>query len=151
MGGLRRALKPQGQTKKVEAKEETIEVKEDAKAITESEFRALLSEFGSELSKGGKRSLAASINDPLLTFNNDTAHFIVGSKLVVSEFEASERDFNRKIIRAGFKPPKYSFKINATKVGEYKVFTPKQQFEVMAKQFPILNDFRSRFNLNIDE
>jgi hypothetical protein len=76
--------------------------------------------------------------------------FTVGSKLVAEEIKEERRKLIALFAEKGFDLKAIDCIVNALEVSEYKIFTPKQQFDVLAKEYPILKDFESRFNLDID-
>ena len=112
--------------------------------------RTLFKEYAAQLASQKRVSLAAFFADPLLEIIDGVVHFTVGSKLVAEEIKEERHKLNSLFIQKGFDLKAIECIVNAQEISEYKVFTPKQQFDVLAKEFPILKDFESRFNLEID-
>ena len=137
--------------KEEEAKEEEEIEKEDGlKDPTKEDALVVFKEFAAKLATKKRVSLASFFADPLLEMKDGVVHFTVGSKLVAEEIKEERRKLIGLFAEKGFDLKAVECIVNAQEISEYKVFTPKQQFDVLAKEFPILKDFESRFNLEID-
>lgn len=107
-------------------------------------------EYGKELLATNRRSLSAFLTDPIIEVSDSKVSFTVGSKNVAREIEEETPKLLKRAGEKGWKLTEIECIVNAIKVSEYKVFSPKQQFDVLAKDYPILKEFESRFNLDFD-
>ncbi|MEY2925365.1 MAG: hypothetical protein RLZZ337_1915 [Bacteroidota bacterium] len=112
--------------------------------------KSFFADYAQELLKQKRRSLASFLADPIIEVRATEVIFTVGSKNVAVELEEETQKFIKVAAEKGWQLTTVSTKVNAAQVSEYKVFTPKQQFDVMAKEYPILKEFESRFNLDFD-
>lgn len=119
------------------------------KEINEALAREILKQYADELAKEKRMSLAAYLADPVLKCNENTLNFVVGSKSLKNELEDEWRFLLKQFHQKAFNP-NCQISVNAVEVEEYKLFTPKQQFDALSKEFPILKDFESRFGLDFD-
>ena len=78
------------------------------------------------------------------------AKFYRPQRWTEDQINEEQRKIVRHFAENGYKLDSIKGIINAAKVSEYKIFTPKQQFDVMAKEFPLLKDFEERFNLDFN-
>ncbi|MBT8326711.1 MAG: hypothetical protein KJP21_03245 [Bacteroidia bacterium] len=120
------------------------------KEFTSEEAIGLFKEYAKELAKQKRKGLAAFFADPLLKADGNTVTFTVGSNIVAQDIDEEKVRLKKYFASKGFQLESIKSKVNATEINEYKVFTPKQQFDALAKEYPILKDFESRFNLDID-
>lgn len=114
--------------------------------VAKEEFK----KFSKVLASQKRVSLSSFFADPLISLEGNIVHFTVGSKLVAEEIKEETRKITELFADSGYKLEAIECKVNAVEISEYKLFTPKQQFDVMAKEFPMLKEFESRFNLEID-
>ena len=130
------------------AKEEitTSEIKE----LTEADAKQVFLKYAAQLVEEKRGSLAAFFKDPLIHLADGILTFTVGSKLVETDISNERPKLKEFFAAQGFEFPELVCKVNAQEISEYKVFTPKQQFDVMVKEMPILEDFANRFNLDIE-
>ncbi len=153
IGGLRNILQKHKQAAQVVKQEVAVqEEKSDynLKEFTLEEATVLFKEYAANLIKAKKRGLAAFFADPLLAVDGSKVTFTVGSNIVAQGIEEEQRKIKKYFSTKGFLLESIESKVNAAEINEYKVFTPKQQFDALAKEYPILKDFENRFNLDID-
>jgi hypothetical protein len=81
---------------------------------------------------------------------NNTVVFTVGSKFVESEITEEIPKIVVHFEASGYALKSLTCKVNAKQISEYKVFSPKQQFDALAKEYPKLTDFAERFYLDFD-
>ncbi|PCJ66391.1 MAG: hypothetical protein COA58_06335 [Bacteroidetes bacterium] len=120
------------------------------KSLKRDDALTIFKEYSTQLVAKKRVSLASFFADPLLEIKENRISFTVGSKLVAEEIKEEQRKIIAFFSQKGFNLVELECIVNAIEVSEYKVFTPKQQFDVLAKKHPILKDFESRFNLEID-
>lgn len=151
IGGLRSAAK-RGRSNKVDTKSEiSAEPKVDTfNTLTDKIARKLLKDLSLELSKEKKDSVASFLNDPLLQVQDNSIHMTVGSRLISESIRELSPRIKKYFESTGYLLNELKCTVNATEIEEYKVFTPEQKFAQMAKEFPVLKDFASRFNLDIN-
>ena len=123
---------------------------DDLVPITESQARDLFKHYASIAEKNQQRSLSAFLADPLIAVVEGKVYFTVGSKTVAQAIEDETEKLKQQAVAKGWEIVSIACKVNPAKVSEYKVFTPEQQFEAMAKEHPILKDFKTRFNLDFE-
>ncbi len=151
IGGLRNALVRQQTKPETEKKASVDEASSNLKDIEVSSAKSLVKAYVKIAEQNKQRSLAAFFADPLLEVNDAQIVFTVGSKTVAQEIENEAEKLKQTAAKQGYAIRGIRAQVNAVKVSEYKIFTPKQQFDVMAKTNPVLKDFESRFNLTFDE
>jgi hypothetical protein len=95
--------------------------------------------------------MAAFFTDPIYSFKDENVLFTVGSKTVAKSVKEEQKAFNQWLNKKGFISLTFNYSIDAAKVQKYKVFTPKQEFEKLAEDYPDLLEFAKRFNLTFDE
>jgi hypothetical protein len=153
LGGLKNAMSRNFLSKSKE--EETPKAQTsnsiELKPIDLEEARSLMKSYAKVAESKNQRSLAAFFADPLLEVLDGRMVFTVGSKTVALEVNAEAEKIKIAAATDGFEIISIDCKVNATKVSEYKIFTPQQQFDVMAKDHPALKEFESRFNLDFNE
>ena len=121
------------------------------KELTLEDAKRLFLSYAQELTAQKRTSLAAFLTDPLITMADKNAiTFTVGSKIVESEITDATAMIIAHFQSNGFALEKLQCKVNAKQISDYKMFTPKQQFEDFAKKYPKLNDFAERFYLDFD-
>ena len=151
LGNIRGAIKV-GVKKKEETTQEVVE--EDAKDHLEIadalQAQDLFKAYSEVLAQKKRTSLASFFSDPLLEVHSDKIVFKVGSKLIADEINKEVKNLMRFFREKGYALVEVKCEVNAKEVSEYKMFTPEQQFDVMAKDFPILQELKARFNLEID-
>ena len=118
--------------------------------ITLESSKDILKEYAQKLISGKRASLASFFADPLIEVLQNNILFTVGSKMVAEEIKEESRKVKALFAEKGYLLDNLTCTVNAVEVNEYKLFTPKQQFDDMAKEFPLLADFESRFNLEIE-
>lgn len=134
-----------------QAKEnEVVEPVSNLRAITLEDSKVLLKEYAEKLVADKRASLASFFADPLLEVLQNNLLFTVGSKMVAEEIKEESRKVIAFFAEQGFSLLNLTCVVNAVEVNEYKLFTPRQQFDDMVKEFPLLADFESRFNLEIE-
>ena len=95
--------------------------------------------------------MAAFLSDPLLKIgDNNTVTFTVGSKIVESEIKEEAVKIVAHFEKNGYALNKLHCIVNAKQISDYKMFTPKQQFDSFAEKYPKLNDFAEMFYLDFD-
>jgi hypothetical protein len=110
----------------------------------------LLKLYSEKLEDEKRGSLAAFFADPIVVLNEGQVSITVGSRIVENEIMAEQHKLVRYFSEKGYALSSLLCIVNAKAVSEYKIFTPKQQFEAMIKEVPILEDFASRFNLELE-
>lgn len=150
IGSLKQALSAQPiKEKEVEQVALAEETQSDLKPPSEKDFEEFSRHYAAKLAKSQKRGLAAFYKDPLYKLEGDKLTFIVGSKTLKNEIEGDLPSFSKQLNKKGFNLT-VDFQINAEKVAEYKLFTPKQQYDALAKKYPELKEFAQRFGLDFD-
>jgi len=151
LGGLRSSMQRNRNavTKTEESSESEVIVK-DLAALNLEKSTELLKSYAEKLEKEKRGSLAAFFADPIVALDGDQVSITVGSKIVENEIMAEQHKLVRYFANKGYKLGTIYCIVNAKAVSEYKIFTPKQQFEAMVKEVPILEDFANRFNLEIE-
>lgn len=151
LGGLRSSMQ---RNRNVETKakdgDNAIEVAAELATLDVSKATELLKLYAEKLEDEKRGSLAAFFADPIVALEADQVSITVGSKIVENEIMAEQHKLVRYFAEKGYKLSSLYCIVNAKEVSEYKIFTPKQQFEAMMKDVPILEDFASRFNLEIE-
>jgi hypothetical protein len=126
-------------------------VKDSLKDLTLEDAKRLFISYSHELITQKRTSLAAFFADPLLIIGkNNTVIFTVGSKIVESDITEETDKIIAHFETSGYALKSLTCKVNAKQISEYKVFSPKQQFEALAKDYPKLTDFAERFYLDFD-
>ncbi|MDC3407153.1 hypothetical protein OAZ27_05625 [Bacteroidia bacterium] len=121
------------------------------KSLTLDDSRRLFVSYAQELTVPKRTSLAAFLSDPLLKIgDNNTVIFTVGSKIVESEIKEEAVKIVAHFEKNGYALSKLNCIVNAKQISDYKMFTPKQQFDSFAEKYPKLNDFAERFYLDFD-
>lgn len=129
----------------------TKSVNDSLKDLTLEDAKRLFLSYAKELTNQKRTSLAAFLADPLLTMGeNNTVIFTVGSRIVESEITEETTKIVAHFEANGYALSKLECKVNAKQISEYKVFSPKQQFEALTKEYPKLTDFAERFYLDFD-
>ena len=118
--------------------------------ITPHLSKDILKEYAKKLIIDKRASLASFFADPLIEVIQNNILFTVGSKMVAEEIKEESRKVKALFAEKGYLMHNLTCTVNAVEVNEYKLFTPKQQFDDMAKEFPLLADFESRFSLEIE-
>ena len=137
---------------KTEVKD-TTEPKEKQQSLTTLTIEIstkLLKDYSEQLEMEKRGSLAAFFADPIVALEGDQISITVGSKMVENEIMAEQHKLISYFAGQGYKLGGIHCIVNAKAVSEYKIFTPKQQFEAMVKEIPILEDFANRFNLEFE-
>ncbi len=152
IGSLKEVLKKPIKAE-VQAKEER-KVEEKPAALSysqasEKEVRSVLKVLATQLQTEQKMSLYSYFIDPILKVVDNKVEFILGSKSLKFEIEEAKHRIQKAFNDSGYNPD-FKLSINVKKVEEYKVFTPKQQFEALAKKHPVLKEFEERFGLDFD-
>ncbi|MDB4107500.1 hypothetical protein N8368_03470 [Bacteroidia bacterium] len=150
IGGLRSVM---SRTRPKEQKTKVVEKNIGTKgllAVDKNTAKKVFKDFAVELTKEKRVSLAAFFADPLIEVADNKVNFTVGSKLVAEEIKGERRRIIKLFANQGYELEALECIVNVAEINEYKVFTPKQQFEVMAKKYPMLKEFQYRFNLEID-
>lgn len=153
LGGIRKILtsdKSNNQQSATTPTQSAITNSEPNKLFDHSTATEFCGIYARKLLKENRRSLAAFLADPIITVHGTTLKFVVGSKNVAREIEDETPRLIKKAKLEGWKLTEIECSVNAAKVSEYKVFSPKQQFDVLAKEYPILKEFEARFNLDFD-
>lgn len=128
-----------------------ITASDTLKNLTLEDAKRLFLSYAKELTTQKRTSLAAFLADPLLTMKeNNTVVFTVGSKIVESEITEETAKILAHFEANGYAIRKLECKVNAKQISEYKVFSPKQQFDALAKEYPKLTDFAERFYLDFE-
>jgi hypothetical protein len=119
-------------------------------SINKEKAEELFKKYAETLIAEKRGSLAAFFADPLLTVADDTITITVGSKIVENQIIEEKNKLVRHFATSGSKLVDVTCIVNAAEISEYKIFSPKEQFTVMAKEFPALADFASRFSLDFE-
>ena len=128
-----------------------IPASDTLKNLTLEDAKRLFLSYAKELTTHKRTSLAAFLADPLLTMEeNNTVVFTVGSKFVESEITEEIPKIVVHFEASGYALKSLTCKVNAKQISEYKVFSPKQQFDALAKEYPKLTDFAERFYLDFN-
>ena len=114
------------------------------------EAKAFFADYARELASQNRRSLSSFLADPIIQVNEGKITFTVGSKNVAKDIEDETMKIIRVASEKGWIISEIVTAVDAVKVSDYQVFTPKQQYDVLAKDYPVLKDFEARFNLNFD-
>lgn len=151
LGGLRSSMQRnrKAETKTEEGADTANESSELAVLDVEIATK-LLKQYSEKLENDKRGSLAAFFADPIVSLEGEQVSITVGSKIVENEIMAEQHKLVRYFAEQGHKLGSLYCIVNAKAVSEYKIFTPKQQFEAMIKEVPILEDFANRFNLEIE-
>jgi hypothetical protein len=120
------------------------------KSIDETSAKEMFKKYADILVAEKRGSLAAFFADPLLKVADDTITITVGSKIVENQIIEDKIKLIRHFAAAGYRLSGLECVVNATEISEYKVFSPKEQFAVLAREYPALSDFASRFNLDFE-
>jgi|AntRauTorckE5430_2_1112549.scaffolds.fasta_scaffold07677_3 hypothetical protein len=120
------------------------------KSIDETSAKELFKKYADILVAEKRGSLAAFFADPLLKVADDTITITVGSKIVENQIIEDKIKLIRHFAAAGYRLSDLECVVNATEISEYKIFSPKEQFAVLAREYPALSDFASRFNLDFE-
>ncbi|MDG1720045.1 MAG: hypothetical protein P8I31_02200 [Bacteroidia bacterium] len=143
--------KPQPSTSQPISTPSIKPVNDSLKDLTIEEAKRLFLSYAQELTTQKRTSLAAFLADPLLTMGeNNTVIFTVGSKIVESDIAEETPKIVAYFEASGYVLKNLTCNVNAKQISEYKVFSPKQQFEALAKEYPKLTDFAERFYLDFD-
>ena len=153
LGGLRHALRQKKATPKVKENPVLAYTQEDSVKIYPDKLQALelSKEYSGIALKKNMRSLAAFLADPIMEVEDGHITYTVGSKTVAQSLLDEQERFKKMALTRSYTIERISCNVNAAKVSEYKIFTPKQQFEVMAKQNPLLKDLQARFDLDFED
>ena len=120
------------------------------KSIDETSAKEMFKKYADILVAEKRGSLAAFFADPLLKVADDTITITVGSKIVETQIIEDKIKLIRHFAAAGYRLSGLECVVNATEISEYKIFSPKEQFAVLAREYPALSDFASRFNLDFE-
>jgi hypothetical protein len=120
------------------------------KSIDETSAKEMFKKYADILVAEKRGSLAAFFADPLLKVADDTITITVGSKIVENQIIEDKIKLIRHFAAAGYRLSGLECVVNATEISEYKIFSPKEQFAVLAREYPALYDFASRFNLDFE-
>jgi hypothetical protein len=120
------------------------------KPINETSAKEMFKKYADILVTEKRGSLAAFFADPLLKVADDTITITVGSKIVENQIIEDKIKLIRHFAAAGYRLSGLDCVVNATEISEYKIFSPKEQFAVLAREYPALSDFASRFNLDFE-
>jgi hypothetical protein len=120
------------------------------KSIDETSAKEMCKKYADILVAEKRGSLAAFFADPLLKVADDTITITVGSKIVENQIIEDKIKLIRHFAAAGYRLSGLECVVNATEISEYKIFSPKEQFAVLAREYPALSDFASRFNLDFE-
>ena len=120
------------------------------KSIDETSAKEMFKTYADILVAEKRGSLAAFFADPLLKVADDTITITVGSKIVENQIIEDKIKLIRHFAAAGYRLSDLECVVNATEISEYKIFSPKEQFAVLAREYPALSDFASRFNLDFE-
>ncbi len=120
------------------------------KSIDETSAKEMFKKYADILVDEKRGSLAAFFADPLLKVADDTITITVGSKIVENQIIEDKIKLIRHFAAAGYRLSGLECVVNATEISEYKIFSPKEQFAVLAREYPALSDFASRFNLDFE-
>ncbi len=150
LGGLRTSVQKHMEIPVEDpAEKEVEEVGVSLAQLSKERVINLLRQYSQKLEDDKRGSLAAFFADPIIALNENQITITVGSKIVENEIMAEQQKVVSFFADNGYHLGSIYCIVNAKTVNEYKVFTPKQQFEAMVKDIPILQDFASRFNLEI--
>ncbi len=154
LGGLRNVLKRSklNESEKVKSadKPHINESVEGLNPLDLSTAVILLKEYSQLLVNANRKSLASFFADPIAELKNNHLMLTVGSKMAAQDIEEEHNKLRQFAASKGYIMLKIKCSINAAKVSDYKVFTPKQQFDVLVKKYPMLKEFENRFNLDFN-
>jgi len=155
IGGLRNILqskvdKKEDQITKSDILQEDSETASNLTILEVEQAKRLFKSYAEELNKQKRTSLAAFFSDPLLKMEDNVVVFTVGSKIVESEILEEKQKLVSFFKKQGFELNDLICHVNAKQISEYKVFTSKQQFDLLVKDFPKLKDLSERFYLDFD-
>ena len=150
IGPIKDALRPVKQATQ-EAVTETREESSiaDLKPFNKETFMHCSQLLAEQLESKGKRALAAYFKEPIFQLDNGKVKLLLGSKTQKAEIEQQFGSFENLCASEGYRLD-LEYEINAKKVGEYKLFTPKEQLEALSKEYPVLKDFVERFGLDFE-
>jgi hypothetical protein len=97
-----------------------------------------------------KKVVAAYLGNPLLSVQNGDVTFTISSIFVQESIESEWRHIKNEAQKRGIELKGCKFIHNAEKLAEYNPVTPQQQFEVLTKKYPLLQELKERFDLYID-
>ncbi|MFY0643700.1 MAG: hypothetical protein JXR19_04470 [Bacteroidia bacterium] len=133
-----------------EVQEEVVpDEKLELKPISAESLSSRIAQLADDIFKQGRKGLASYLKDPLYDFTDSQTTFKVGSKTLKNELEDTFTKLQRNFASEGVQWD-FIVEINAQAVNEYKLFTPKQQFDALAKEYPPLKEFEQRFGLDFD-
>ena len=153
IGGLRSAMTARKTIKKdISDSTGALSAEESSKlkGIDELSAKEMFKKYADILVAEKRGSLAAFFADPLLKVAEDIITITVGSKIVENQIIEDKHKLVRHFAAAGYRLSGLECIVNATEISEYKIFSPKEQFAVMAREYPALADFASRFSLDFE-
>lgn len=118
--------------------------------LTEENINVFLSYLADVFQKQQRRVLASYFAKPLFSIEEGNLMFTIPSKLIQTAIEENILWIKAEAQNKGLSILNISTQIDAAKVESYNPTTPQQHFESLAKEFPILEDFRQRFHLEIE-
>jgi|TARA_B110000902_G_scaffold86490_1_gene102650 hypothetical protein len=151
LGGLRSSMQRNRNVEKKATDDTVVKVvNAELAKLDVAKATEILKLYSEKLEDDKRGSLAAFFADPIVALEADQVSITVGSKIVENEIMAEQNKLVRYFSEQGYALSSLFCIVNAKAVSEYKIFTPKQQFEAMIKEVPILEDFASRFNLELE-
>lgn len=145
-----RSTTPVISEEKVEESEvDSQEEEQEWKPITDNLLREVFNDLASEFKAQKKMTIASYLVDPVIEITGNAVTLFVGSKMLGRELDAQIPLIVKKCKIQGCSP-EFNIVVNVQKFKEYKVFTPKEEFEALASKNPILKQFEERFGLDFD-
>jgi hypothetical protein len=109
-----------------------------------------LNEIADLFLEQNKKIVGAYLKKPLVEVENGVIVFTISSQFIQNSLENDFRWIRLQAQNRGFYIDSLKFIYDVKKVEEYNPVTPQQQFEVLAKQYPLLAELKNRFGLVIE-
>lgn len=97
-----------------------------------------------------KKVVGAYLGNPLLSLQNGDVIFTISSNFVKESIDSEWRHIKNEAQKRGIELKDCKFIHDAEKLAEYNPVTPQQQWEVLTKKYPLLQELKERFDLYID-
>jgi len=111
---------------------------------------AFFKEISHLLINKSKKVVGAYLGNPLLSVENGDITFIISSNFVQESIESEWKNIKVEAQKRGVQLKDCIFIHDAEKLAEYNPVTPHQQWEVLTKKYPLLQELKERFDLYID-
>lgn len=137
--------------KKEQNDENNVRIQENLPLINDkAAVNKFLNEIADLFLEQNKKVVGAYLKKPLVEVANGTLVFTISSEFIQNSMENDFRWIRLQAQKRGFDIQALKFNYDVKKVEEYNPVTPQQQFEVLAKEFPLLTELKNRFDLIIE-